>query len=106
MPSHHPILLNTERIRFRCDGQLDPRHRAGVIDERSNAVRRAWEHEWFSGEPQGALELMGISVLRVSEPNEVEEIVSAALDAAFEAGDQVAVLLSQNLIGRKKWERD
>ena len=55
---------------------------------------------------QGALELMGISVLRVSEPNEVEEIVSAALDAAFEAGDQVAVLLSQNLIGRKKWERD
>jgi sulfopyruvate decarboxylase TPP-binding subunit len=55
---------------------------------------------------QAALELMGISVLRVSDPSEVEEVVSAALDAAFEAGDQVAVLLSQNLIGRKKWERD
>ena len=54
---------------------------------------------------QGVLELMGISVLRASRPEEVEEIVSAALDAAFEAGGQVAVLLGQNLIGRKKWER-
>jgi sulfopyruvate decarboxylase alpha subunit len=54
---------------------------------------------------QRALELMGITVLRVSRPEEVQEIVSAGLDAAFEAGEQVAVLLSQNLIGRKKWER-
>ena len=54
---------------------------------------------------QRALELMGITVLRASSPQEVEEIVSAGLDAAFEAGEQVAVLLSQNLIGRKKWER-
>ena len=54
---------------------------------------------------QGALELMGITVLRASDPDEVEEIVSAGFDAAFEAGDQVAVLLGQNLIGRKKWER-
>lgn len=54
---------------------------------------------------QRALELMGISVLRVSSPDEVEEIVSAGLDAAFEAGEQVAVLLSQKLIGRKKWGR-
>lgn len=54
---------------------------------------------------QGALELMGITVLRVSDPNQVEEIVQAGFDAAFEAGDRVAVLLGQNLIGRKKWER-
>ena len=54
---------------------------------------------------QGALELMGIQVLRVSHPDEVEEIVSAGFDAAFEAGAKVAVLLGQNLIGRKKWER-
>jgi sulfopyruvate decarboxylase alpha subunit len=54
---------------------------------------------------QKALELMGITVLRVSDPDEVEEIVGAGFDAAFEAGEQVAVLLSQNLIGRKKWER-
>jgi sulfopyruvate decarboxylase alpha subunit len=55
---------------------------------------------------QQALELMGIAVLRVDEPEEVEEVVSAALDAAFEANDRVAVLLGQKLIGRKKWERD
>jgi sulfopyruvate decarboxylase alpha subunit len=55
---------------------------------------------------QAALEIMGIHVLRVSEPEEVEEIVSAGFDAAFHAGEKVAVLLSQNLIGRKKWERN
>jgi hypothetical protein len=33
-------------------------------------------------------------------------MVSAGLDAAFEGGQQVAVLLSQRLIGRKKWERN
>jgi sulfopyruvate decarboxylase alpha subunit len=54
---------------------------------------------------QSALELMGITVLRASRPEDVEEIVSAGLDAAFEAGEKVAVLLSQKLIGRKKWER-
>lgn len=54
---------------------------------------------------QAALELMGIHVLRVSHADEVEEIVSAGLEAAFEAGEKVAVLLGQNLIGRKKWER-
>jgi len=54
---------------------------------------------------QAALELMGITVLRASTPEEVEDLVSAGLDAAFEGGQQVAVLLSQRLIGRKKWER-
>jgi sulfopyruvate decarboxylase TPP-binding subunit len=54
---------------------------------------------------QSALELMGITVLRASRPEDVEEIVSAGLDAAFEAGEKVAVLLSQKLIGRKIWER-
>lgn len=54
---------------------------------------------------QAALELMGIQVLRVDKPENVGEIVSAAVDAAFLAGERVAVLLSQSLIGRKKWER-
>jgi len=52
---------------------------------------------------QGALELMGIHVLRASNPDEVEEIVGAGFDAAFEAGEKVAVLLGQSLIGRKRW---
>lgn len=54
---------------------------------------------------QAALELKGIHVLRADRPGEVEETVSAALDAAFLAGEKVAVLLGQSLIGRKKWER-
>ncbi len=53
---------------------------------------------------QAALELMGIHVLRVTQAQDAAEIVGAALDAAFEAGDKVAVLLGQNLIGRKQWE--
>ena len=53
----------------------------------------------------GVLERMGIHVLRASRAEEVEEIVSAGLAAAFDAGDRVAVLLSQSLIGRKKWDR-
>ena len=55
---------------------------------------------------QGSMELMGITVLRAERADEVEDIVSAALDAAFEGGEQVAVLLSQSLIGRKKWLRN
>jgi sulfopyruvate decarboxylase alpha subunit len=53
-----------------------------------------------------ALELMGIHVLRADEPEDVEEVVGAALDTAFVANERVAVLLGQKLIGRKKWERD
>lgn len=55
---------------------------------------------------QQALELMGITVLRVTDGDQAEEIVGAAVDAAFLAGEQVAVLLSQSLIGRKKWEHN
>ncbi|MGP3925168.1 phosphonopyruvate decarboxylase [Streptomyces sp. 8N616] len=55
---------------------------------------------------QQALELMGITVLRADTPEEVEETVEAALDSVFGAGERVAVLLGQKLIGRKKWERD
>jgi sulfopyruvate decarboxylase TPP-binding subunit len=49
---------------------------------------------------------MGIDVHRAEQPDEVGELVSAAIDSAFLAGERVAVLLSQRLIGRKKWERN
>ena len=55
---------------------------------------------------ESCLQLMGFRVLRVTDPNEVEDVVSAALDSAFVAGEQVAVLISQRLIGRKKWNKD
>jgi sulfopyruvate decarboxylase alpha subunit len=52
---------------------------------------------------QGVLESMGISVLRVMQPNEVAKTVQAAVELAFESDQAVAVLLSQRLIGRKSW---
>ncbi|WP_055558104.1 phosphonopyruvate decarboxylase [Streptomyces sp. NBRC 110028] len=52
------------------------------------------------------LELMGITVLRADAPEDVGETVEAALESAFGAGERVAVLLGQKLIGRKKWERN
>jgi sulfopyruvate decarboxylase alpha subunit len=51
----------------------------------------------------GALELMGVKVLRVDAADDVEETVSAAAALAFDSDQQVAVLLSQRLLGRKKW---
>lgn len=51
----------------------------------------------------GALELMGVKVLRADMADEVEDIVSAAAAFAFESDQQAAVLLSQRLLGRKKW---
>ncbi|WP_151446673.1 thiamine pyrophosphate-binding protein [Lacisediminimonas profundi] len=52
---------------------------------------------------QASLELMGVTVLRADTPEQVADTVSAGFDMAFQAGDAVAVLLSQKLIGRKKW---
>lgn len=71
-------------------------------------MRGEWEE--FNGwqVPMGrataeVLEAMGVVVRRVGEPEKVGETVRAALDAAFGAGEAVAVLLSQSLIGRKDW---
>lgn len=54
---------------------------------------------------QHALELMGVTVLRADRADDVADVVAAAADAAFLAGERVAVLLGQRLIGRKKWEK-
>lgn len=54
---------------------------------------------------QGALELMGITVYRAERPEDVADLVDAGMVQAFDAGQRVAILLSQSLIGRKKWVR-
>jgi sulfopyruvate decarboxylase TPP-binding subunit len=51
----------------------------------------------------GVLELMGVSVRRVEQADDVQPIVEAALDDAFVSNQSVAVLLSQRMLGRKKW---
>jgi sulfopyruvate decarboxylase alpha subunit len=53
---------------------------------------------------QSCFEAMGVRVLRASHAEEVADTVQAGFDAAFGAGEAVAVLLSQRLIGRKNWE--
>lgn len=55
---------------------------------------------------EAALKLMGVTVFRVEDPEEVGEVISAAADAAFLAEERVAVLIGQRLIGRKKWKKD
>lgn len=52
---------------------------------------------------QASLELMGIAVHRVDRADDVAEVLGAAVDQAFLAGDRVAVLLGQRLVGRKEW---
>ena len=49
------------------------------------------------------LKAMGIQVYAVERDDELSKAVDAALYSAFSSDQGVAVLLSQNLIGRKEW---
>lgn len=51
----------------------------------------------------GALELMGVTVLRIQHADEAAEVVAAAATLAYDGDQQVAVLISQRMIGRKQW---
>jgi hypothetical protein len=44
-----------------------------------------------------------VIVLRAEQPDEVIPAVSAAITMAYQSGQQVAVLLTQRLIGAKKF---
>jgi sulfopyruvate decarboxylase alpha subunit len=50
-----------------------------------------------------SLKLCGLLVYRAEMPDRIADIVGAACDMAFESNQAVAVLLSQQLIGRKRW---
>jgi sulfopyruvate decarboxylase alpha subunit len=52
---------------------------------------------------QPVLEAMGVRVYRAESTDEVADVVSAAAAMAFDADQQVAVLLSQRMLGRKVW---
>jgi sulfopyruvate decarboxylase TPP-binding subunit len=52
---------------------------------------------------QAALELMDVLVYRVEDAASAGETVAAALDIAFNGSMATAVLLSQRLIGAKRW---
>jgi sulfopyruvate decarboxylase alpha subunit len=52
---------------------------------------------------QGALEAVGIQVMRADKEADLVETVAAAASLAFDADQQIAVLIGQRLLGRKKW---
>jgi sulfopyruvate decarboxylase alpha subunit len=52
---------------------------------------------------QPVLEAMGVICLRADTPEEASAAVGAALTMAFQAGNAVAVLFTQKLIGAKKF---
>ena len=52
---------------------------------------------------QAALELMDVLVYRVEHAEEAAETVAAALEITFNGGPATAVLLSQRLLGAKRW---
>jgi len=61
-----------------------------------------WQIPMGKATPQ-AFEIMGITVFRLDRPEDAEEVVSAACSLAFESDQQIAVLISQRMLGRKKW---
>jgi sulfopyruvate decarboxylase alpha subunit len=52
---------------------------------------------------QATLEAIGIRVMRADEPEDLVETVEAAAALAYEADQQMAVLIGQRLLGKKKW---
>ncbi len=54
---------------------------------------------------EDVLRLCGFLTYRIENADSVDEIVGAGCDMAFEGNLQIAILLSQQLIGRKQWTR-
>jgi sulfopyruvate decarboxylase alpha subunit len=52
---------------------------------------------------QAALELCDVLVYRVEQPEEAAETIAAALEISFNGDIATTVLLSQRLIGAKRW---
>jgi len=72
------------------------------------AMRGEWAefNPWqvpMGSRTQAALELCDVLVYRVERPEEAAETVAAALDIAVNGDLATAVLLSQRLLGAKRW---
>jgi sulfopyruvate decarboxylase alpha subunit len=50
-----------------------------------------------------ALKLMGVHTIRVDGPDDIADAMASATTLAFDADMMVAVILSQRLLGRKRW---
>jgi len=52
---------------------------------------------------KAAFEIMGVTVFRMDSPEQAGEMAAAAAALAFESDQPIAVLISQRMIGAKKW---
>lgn len=52
---------------------------------------------------QSVLEAMGMTVFRLEKPEDAADMIANAATLAFSGEQQVAVLIAQRMIGRKKW---
>ncbi len=73
-------------------------------------ARRVRRIQLVAQVPMGAitedvLRLAGFLTYRLDEADDVDDVVGAACDMAFDGNLQVAILASQRLIGRKQWKR-
>src|SRR4051794_4153929 len=50
-----------------------------------------------------AFEIMGVTVFRLERAEDATEVISAAASLAFESDQPIAILISQRMLGRKKW---
>ena len=50
-----------------------------------------------------ALQAIGVRTFRAEEAEDLVEITGSAAMLAYEADQQIAVLISQRMIGRKVW---
>lgn len=52
---------------------------------------------------QPSLEAIGLKVMRAETSDDLVETVESAASLAYESDQQIAVLIGQRLIGKKKW---
>jgi sulfopyruvate decarboxylase alpha subunit len=52
-----------------------------------------------------SLRMCGFLVYRIEQAEDADDVVPAACDICFDSSQAVAVILSQRLIGRKRWSR-
>lgn len=52
---------------------------------------------------EASLRTIGLTVFRAETGKDLVEVVAQAADMAFEADQQIAVLIGQRLLGKKKW---
>ena len=54
---------------------------------------------------ENVLEAMGVTCQRADRPDDVADVIGAAMDQTFNGEQAIAVILGQRLVGRKDWSK-